>query len=122
MKSLLSPDLFCYAIPSTVFLANSTVTPQIVIASDSDFDIIEIRSTQQAAGAILIQMQQANGAIFSNVPLDTLLFAGANNPVKLPFPVRVPASTQLNIQVQNTTGGNLTHQIQLWGVKVPTGV
>ena len=118
MKSLLNPALFCYAIPSTSFLANSTTTPQITIASDSDFELIEIRATKQAAGEILLQISSASGDLFSNVPLDTLLFAEDSYPVRLPFPVRIPANSELNFEVQNTTGGNLTSQIQLWGVKV----
>ena len=121
MKSILNPALFCYAIQSQVFVANTTTTPQITIASDSDFEIVEIRSSQQAAGAILMQLSASNGDLMSNVPLDTLLFAGANNPIALPFPVRIPANTQLNVQIQNTTGGNLTHQVQFWGVKVDSG-
>ena len=118
MKSIVNPSLFCYAIPSTVFVANTTTTPQINIASDSDFELFEIRCSQVAAGALLAQISMASGEIFSNVLLDTLLFAGTSYPVRLPFPVRIPRNSQLNIQVQNTTGGNLTAQIQLWGVKV----
>ncbi len=118
MKSVINPSLFCYAIPVTAFAANSTVTPQINIASDSDFELMEVRATQQAAGAILIQMSTASGEIFSNVLLDSLLFAGTSYPVRLPFPVRIPRNTRINIQVQNTTGAPLTCQVQLWGVKV----
>lgn len=117
MKSVINPGLFCYAIPSTLFLANATVTPQINTSNDSDFELVEIRCTQQAAGAILMQLSTASGELFSNVPLDTLLFAGTSYPVRLPIPVRFPANSQINVQVQNTTGGNLTSQIQLWGYK-----
>lgn len=117
MKSVIDPNLFCYAIPSTLFLANATVTPQINTSNDSDFELVEIRATQQAAGAILMQLSTASGELFSNVPLDTLLFAGTSYPVRLPIPVRFPANSQINVQVQNTTGGNLTSQIQLWGYK-----
>lgn len=117
MKSILKPALFCYAIPSTVFVANSTVSPQINIANDCDFELIEIRATQQAAGAILMQISLASGELFSNVPIDTALFAGTSYPIRLPYPVLIPANSQLNLQIQNTTGGNLTSQIELWGVK-----
>lgn len=110
--------LFCYAIPSQVFIANSTVMPQINISSDKDFELAEIRATQQAAGAILMQLSLANGDLFSNLPLDTLQFAGTSLAVRLPIPVRLPANTQLNVQITNTTGGNLTSQIQFWGYKV----
>jgi hypothetical protein len=117
MKSVINPSLFCYAIPSTVFVANTTVTPQINVASDSDFELFEVRCTQQAAGAILLQLSTASGEIFSNVPLDSLLFSGTSYPVRLPFPVLIPRNSQINVQVQNTTGGNLTSQVQLWGFK-----
>ena len=121
-KSNAKPALFCYAIPSTLFLANAIAQPQINISNDADFLITEIRASQQAAGAILMQLSTANGEIFSNTPLDTLLFAGTSYPVRLPSPVRVPANTQLNVQVTNTTGGNLTSQIQFWGYKVEKDV
>ena len=121
MNNQIKPSLFCYAIPATVFLANATVTPQINMSNDSDFDLVEIRATQQAAGAILMQLSTASGELFSNVPLDTLQFAGTSYPVRLPFPVRFPANSQVNVQIQNTTGGNLTSQIQFWGYKVPKG-
>lgn len=118
MKSIINPSLFCYAIPATTVLANTTVTPQIVVSSDYDFEMFEIRSTLQAVGAILMQISLASGEILSNVLLDTVQFSGTSYPVRLPFPVRIPANSQLNIQLQNTTGGNLVHQVQLWGVKV----
>lgn len=119
MKSIINPSLFCYAIPVTTFVANTTTTPAINIASDSDFDLMEIRATKQtAAGSILIKLSTASGELFSNVMIDSNLFAGDNYPVRLPFPVRIPRNTQIDIQVQNTTGGNLASQIQLWGVKV----
>jgi hypothetical protein len=117
MKSSINPALFCYAIPSTAFGANTTTTPQINIASDSDFELFEVRCTQQAAGAILLQLSTASGEIYSNVPLDTALFSGTSYPVRLPFPVLIPRNSQINVQVQNTTGAPLTSQIQLWGFK-----
>lgn len=110
--------LFCYAIPSAVFLANSTVIPQINISSEHDFELAEIRATPQAVGAILMQLSVASGDLFSNLPIDTAQFAGTSLGYKLPIPVRFPANTQLNVQIQNTTGGNLTSQIQFWGYKV----
>jgi hypothetical protein len=123
MKSVIDPQLFCYAIPSTVFLANSTVIPQINFSSDADFELFEIRATQQAAGAILMQLSMSSGELFSNTPLDTLLFAGTSYPVRIPVNVRIPANTQVNVLIQNTTGGNITSQIQLWGFKVqPKGL
>jgi hypothetical protein len=118
MKTVINPALFCYAIPSTVFVANTTTTPVITISNDSDFELIEVRASQQAVGAILMQISLASGELFSNVLLDSQLFAGTSYPIRLPFPVRIPANSQINIQVQNTTGGNLTSQVQLWGVKV----
>jgi hypothetical protein len=117
MKSTIDPQLFCYAIPATLFVANTTTVPQINISSDCNFELFEIRCTQQAVGAILIQISMASGELFSNVALDSVLFSGTSYPVRLPFPVLIPANTQLNVSVQNTTGGNLTSQIQLWGFK-----
>lgn len=117
MKSPIQPQLFCYAIPATLFLANATAVPQINISSDCDFELFEVRCTQQAVGAILVQLSMASGELFSNVALDSVLFAGTAYPIRLPFPVLIPANTQLNVSVQNTTGGNLTSQIQLWGFK-----
>lgn len=110
--------LFCYAIPSTIFVANTTVIPQIDISSEHDFELTEIRCSQQAVGAILMQLSVSNGDNYSNVPLDTVQFSGTSFPIRLLEPVVFPANTRLNVQIQNTTGGNLTSQVQLWGYKV----
>lgn len=115
----IDPNLFCYAIPAAAIAATTTVTPQINTSNDSDFELVEIRCTQQAAGAILMQLSTASGELFSNVPLDTLLFSGTSYPVRLPVPVMFPANSQINVQLQNTTGGPLTSQVQLWGYKRP---
>ena len=118
MKSLINPQFFTYAIPVTAVGAGLTVTPQINIGNDADFVILEIRSSQQAAGAILMQMSVADQVLFSNAFLDTLLFSGPNYPVRFVDPIRIPANSQINVTLQNTTGGGLNHQIQLWGYKV----
>lgn len=117
-KSIIKPGLFCYAIPATNVGALGVVAPQINISNDSDFMLTEIRASRQAVGAILVQLSLASGELFSNVPLDTRLFAEDSYPVRLPEPVRIPANSQINVQLQNTTGGALNSQIQLWGYKV----
>ena len=65
-----------------------------------------------------MQLSTASGELLSNALIDTALFSGANYPVRLATPMRIPANTQLNVFLQNTTGGNLTTQVQLWGYKV----
>ncbi|MBK9285057.1 MAG: hypothetical protein IPM51_12190 [Sphingobacteriaceae bacterium] len=117
-KSIIKPALFCYAIPATNVGAGAVITPQINISNDADFMLVEVRATKQAAGGILAQLSLASGDLFSNVPLDTRLFAEDDYPVRLPEPVRIPANSQINVQLQNTTGGALSSQIQLWGYKV----
>lgn len=117
----MNASLFCYAIPATLVAANSIVAPQINFNNETHFDVCEIRATTQAINAILMQLSLASGELLSNVPVDTNQFAGTSLAVKLPVPIRIPANSQLNVQLTNTTGGNLTSQIQFWGYKVPKG-
>jgi len=110
-------QLFCYATLNQSIPANSTLIPQINFNNDSDFDLVEVRSTNQNAGEILTQLSFSSGELFSNVALDVSLFSGNAYPVRLPEPVCIPANSQLNVQLTNTTGGAITTQIQLWGYK-----
>lgn len=118
LKSILQNIMFVYTIPVTTVPLNGTANPQINFNNDSDFLLTEIRATTNAVGAILMQLSTASGELLSNALIDTALFSGANYPVRLATPMRIPANTQLNVFLQNTTGGNLTTQIQLWGYKV----
>lgn len=118
LKSILQNIMFVYTIPVTTVPLNGTANPQINFNNDSDFLLTEIRATTNAVGAILMQLSTASGELLSNALIDTALFSGANYPVRLATPMRIPANTQLNVFLQNTTGGNLTTQVQLWGYKV----
>lgn len=118
LKSILQNIMFVYTIPVTTVPLNGTANPQINFNNDSDFLLTEIRATTNAVGAVLMQLSTASGELLSNALIDTALFSGANYPVRLATPMRIPANTQLNVFLQNTTGGNLTTQIQLWGYKV----
>lgn len=100
--------------------AGVTVTPQITISSEDDFELHEIRGNVQAQGAIFVTIQNSNGYIWSNYAFDAALIsagATANNKVVLPYPILIPKNTQINITIQNTTGGALTYELQFWGVK-----
>lgn len=118
LKSILQNIMFVYTIPVTIVPLNGTANPQINFNNDSDFLLTEIRATTNAVGAVLMQLSTASGELLSNALIDTALFSGANYPVRLATPMRIPANTQLNVFLQNTTGGNLTTQVQLWGYKV----
>lgn len=118
LKSILQNIMFVYTIPVTTVPLNGTANPQINFNNDSDFLLTEIRATTNAVGAILMQLSTASGELLSNALIDTALFSGANYPVRLATPMRIPANTQLNVFLQNTTGGDLTTQVQLWGYKV----
>ena len=114
--------LFCYAIAPTLIGALGQAQPQINFNNDSDFELIEIRATPQAINAVTMQLSMASGEFLSNTAIDTNLFAGTSYPVRLPAPVRIPANSQLNVLLNNTTGGALTSSIQFWGYKIPKGV
>lgn len=110
-------NVFCYATPPTLITALGSATPEIEFASDSDFEVFELRATNQAANAVLMNIGLSNGELFNSTPVDTSLFSGSAYPVRFPFPSRLEANTRLRITLLNTTGGNLTTQIQLWGYK-----
>ncbi len=105
--------------------ANGTANPQITISSDSDFELFEMRGNVQAQGAITIQPSYSNGVVWSNYAFDAALIsagANANNKVLPAYPIKIPANTQLNFLLTNTTGGDLTYEFQLWGRKIPKGM
>ncbi len=115
----INPQFFTYGIPVTSVAANSVVKPQISFSNDCDFMLTEIRCNKQTSGAVLMQLSISNGTLFSNTPLDTTVFAEDNFPMRFLEPVRIPASSELTVQLENTTGGALPFQVQLWGFKVP---
>ena len=102
--------------------AGNTANPQITISSDSDFELHEMRGNVQAQGAITIQPSYSNGVVWSNFAFDAALIsagANANNKVLPAYPIKIPANTQINFLLANTTGGDLTYELQLWGRKIP---
>lgn len=137
-KTIFDPSPpFCYATASAALAAGATATPQINISNDCDFEIHEIRAVLKKAksltGSTLMQMSLSSGELFSNVGVDLTSFAtisiGAvgeviapNNgiPIKMGVPVRVPANSDISVQVTNNNAEALVdYQVQLWGIKRP---
>ena len=128
-KSIIKPPLFAYATTVQTIAAGATATPQISLSNDSDFVLTEIRGTiykvAALTGDLLMLASLASGELFSNVGIDVCSFAtfiGAgfteeNYPVKVPN-VRIPANSQLNVQLTNNNAETLDVQIQFWGVKI----
>jgi hypothetical protein len=121
-KSIIKPQFFCYATEIVTVPANGSIEPQIDFSNDSDFIVDEIRQTEQTTGALLIQLSLQAGERYSNEALDTAQFTEGFNGKKF-FGVngnqpRIPANTNLNITLINTTGADIEHQVQLWGYKV----
>lgn len=128
-KSVIENGFFTYAITEQVAIANgTTVTPQINISNDSDFEVFEIRASlyklAAATGSVMLQMSLASGELFSNVAIDLFAFASQNfqnysgYPIRLPFNTRIPANSQINVQITNNSGAAVNVQVQLWGKKV----
>lgn len=111
---------FIYGLRQLV-TAGLTATPLITISSEQDFELHEMRGNVQAQGAILITISYSNGTVWSNYAFDSALIsagANANNKIVLPYPIVIPRNTQINVLLQNTTGGDLTYEFQLIGRKV----
>jgi len=128
-KSIVENGFFTYATVEQVAIANgATVTPQINISNDSDFEVFEIRASlyklTAPIGSVMLQMSLASGELFSNVAIDLFSFASTNvtnysgYPVRLPFNTRIPANSQINVQITNNSGAPVNVQVQLWGKKV----
>lgn len=129
LRSIIKPPLFCYATTVQTIGAGVTVTPQINVSNDSDFIITEIRATiykvAALTGDVLLLASLSSGELFSSVAVDICSFAtfvGAgftqsNYPLKVPD-VKIPANSQLNIQLTNNNAETLDCQIQYWGIKV----
>jgi len=127
-KSLVKPHLFCYAIVPQTILTGVTANPNINIANDADFELLEIRaSIHQAAsatGTLLMLLSTSSGDLFSNVAIDLYAIASAEQdsfsgyPIRLTEPVRIPANTVLNCQLTNNNSETIESvQVQLWGYK-----
>lgn len=117
-KSFIDAAFFCYAASGTVPL-NSSLEPAINFSNDSDFVLQEIRNKNQAAGAITIVIKLSGGEAFSNQALDASIFGQGNDAIKFFREIKIPANSQLNILMTNTTGADIVHEIQFWGYKVP---
>lgn len=129
LKSIIKPPLFCYATTVQTLAANATLTPSINVSNDADFIITEIRATiykvAALTGNVLMSVQLGSGELFSNVGIDVCSFAAfigagftqSNYPVRVPN-VRVPANSELNVQLTNNNAETLDVQIQFWGVKI----
>jgi hypothetical protein len=132
-KSIIKPGFFCYAIAHQTLATTVQATPAINISNDSDFMLCELRAIVESAGipdtSVTMTLSLSSGDLFSNVALDLLSFASiiidvatqANQsgyPIRLNEPVRIPANSQINCQVQNNTADTLRVQVQLWGYKV----
>lgn len=128
-KSVIQDGVFCYATSlQTAISTGTTVTPAINISNDSDFEVFEIRASiyklAVQTGAVLLSMSLASGELFQNVALDMFAFASENvgslagYPIRLPVSMRIPANSQINVQITNNSGANVDVQVQLWGRKV----
>lgn len=132
-QSIIKPPIFCYSITSQSLAADVSATPQINVSNDSDFILTHILGIVETTGipdnSITLLLSLASGELFSNVALDVLSFStllidvvGAQNvhgtPIVLRQPVRIPANSQINVQLANNTADTVIVQIQLWGYKV----
>ena len=128
-KSVIKDGIFCYATALQIALGNTvTVTPAINISNDSDFEVFELRAViyklAARTGSLLMTMSLASGELFSNVAIDLFSLAAQNiqaesgYPVRFPFLMRIPANSQINVQLTNNTGAAVDVQVQLWGRKV----
>jgi type V secretory pathway adhesin AidA len=129
MKSAMQDGFFCYATALNVGLTDgSTITPSINISNDADFEVFELRAViyklAARTGSVLMSMSLASGELFSNVAVDLFAIAAQNiqnesgYPVRFPFYTRIPANSQINVQLTNNTGAAINIQVQLWGKKV----
>lgn len=131
LKSIIKPPLFCYATTVQTIAAAASSTPAINVSNDADFLITEVRAVvykvAAVTGDLLMLVSLASGELFSNVGVDVFSFAsvvGAANsqgqtyPIKVPD-VRLPANSEINVQLTNNNAESVDVQIQFWGVKVP---
>lgn len=127
-KSLVKPHLFCYSHTPVAPTTLQTLTPDINISNDSDFEVLEIRGAIHKAasftGNVLLQLSLSSGDLFSNVAIDMLSFASVEQdafsgyPIRLAEPIRIPANSRINVQLTNNNTETLVSvQVQLWGYK-----
>lgn len=130
-KSIVMPTPFDYAIQEQTLTTGQVVQPSIQFNNDCDFELHEIRAvirkeepSQSFDGSVLMQMSMANGEFLSNVPIDLFALASVQSdqfsgiPIRLPLPTRVPAASELQVQLTNNTTDTIYVQVILVGFKV----
>jgi hypothetical protein len=128
-----SPPFYFGITPQLALAAGATVTPSINVSNECDFEAFEltgiIHKAAAFSGNVVLQLQLANGEIFSNVGIDmmefaTLILDTAVSPsrgrgIRLPMRIRIPASSVINVQITNNNGEVLESvQVGFWGIKV----
>lgn len=113
-----------------VVAANSTGTATFTISSSETMKINRILATGQVAGLNIQNIRDGGGRGYmpsgasGNIP--SLMLGGPsqanmNNPLEFIVPLELPSQGSLLIDVQNTTGGSLTINLAVIGVKTPLG-
>ena len=130
-KSVIYPTPFDYAIQEQTLTTLQVVVPSIQFNNDCDFELHEIRGVVWKAtpatsfdGSVLMQVSLANGEFLSNVPLDIFQFASVQSDQFSGYPkriiphTRIPASSELQVQLTNNTTDTIYVQIVFSGFKV----
>ena len=109
---------FCYVVKQ-VFTGAQTLTPQLVFANDSQFQLQEIRSNSDTYGDFGVLISTSSGDNFSNVPFDASeIGIEGNDSIKFwSKDIVIEKNTQWNVEI--TAGGAGTLELQFWGYKIP---
>lgn len=107
-------NFYCYAVRAASIAAAGTDVQTLTFSSDTDFMLAEIRTSGTAGN--LLTITDAQGAQHSNISLQTALIGAGTNKIVFPEPVNIPASSQIIISQNNSTGAPITNQeVQFWG-------
>lgn len=93
---------------NTVFAAvadGASTTTSLIIGSDADFKLSEIRTT--GTSRVRVQIRETSGNQFSNSPFDAAIIAGGNNGFKVLEDVIITKGSQLDVIITNNSGATI---------------
>lgn len=97
---------FIYNVRGTLLGGGAAEILTLTISNDADFFLQEIRTV--GTNNLRVMIRQTNGTLFSSIAFNAAIIGAGQNALKFMKPFQLPKNTQLEITLDNQTGGALT--------------
>jgi len=125
-KIILDKQYFIYSTGILSIGAHSTVTHNLQISADADFDVYEIKSNLAILNAVgnivnitfnIVNLGTGKSFFNEHVPVQSIASTG-NNQRRLKKPIEIQANSTLQFLIKNNTVNIVSLDITLEGAKV----